>query len=219
VLAAVDQHPHLLKGFFVNQRLVGVFNYNPVFPILFQTFLGLVADFHRSSLNHIAQVGFVLQHFRNAFAGPKSGIRTFASHIPATVSCRRRNAFFVESRRNLSAAHTIQCHGEDSAHHRSHFLIDDNFVFLRRMHLIAIHGLAANELPFPLFIPLDGFDLLGNVFGIHIVHNGTERGNVIGGGFYTGVNTVQQRNVAHSLFGEVSLHIMTGHDIVTAQTG
>lgn len=52
-----------------------------------------------------------------------------------------------------------------------------------------------------------------------VLHNGTERGNVIGGGFYTGVNTVQQRNVAHSLFGEVSLHIMTGHDIVTAQTG
>ena len=62
------------------------------------------------------------------------------------------------------------------------------------MHLIAIHGLAANELTFPLFIPLDGFDLLGNVFGIHIVHNGTERGNVIGGGFYTGVN---YRNSAH----------------------
>ena len=51
------------------------------------------------------------------------------------------------------------------------------------MHLIAIHGLAANELTFPLFIPLDGFDLLGNVFGIHIVHNGTEQGNVIGGGY------------------------------------
>ena len=48
------------------------------------------------------------------------------------------------------------------------------------MHLITIHGLAANELPFPLFIPLDGFDLLGNVLGIHVVHDGTERSNVIG---------------------------------------
>ena len=48
------------------------------------------------------------------------------------------------------------------------------------MHLVAVHGLAADELTLPLLISFDRFDLLGNILGVHIVHNGTERSNVIG---------------------------------------
>ena len=87
------------------------------------------------------------------------------------------------------------------------------------MHLVAVHGLTADELTFPLFIPLDGLDLLGNILGIHVVHDSTERGNVIGRRLHASVDAVQQRNVAHSLFREVTLHIMAGHNIVTPQTG
>lgn len=87
------------------------------------------------------------------------------------------------------------------------------------MHLVAIHGLTANKRAFTLLIPLDGLDLLGNVFCIHIIHDGSEQCNIVGTGFHTGVDAVQQLNIAHSLFGKVSLHIMTGHDIITTQTG
>ena len=32
--AAVDQHPYFIKGLFVDQRFMGVFNHYPVFTIL-----------------------------------------------------------------------------------------------------------------------------------------------------------------------------------------
>ena len=87
------------------------------------------------------------------------------------------------------------------------------------MHFVAIHGLAADELPLALLISLHGLDLLGNVLGVHIVHDGPEGGDVIGGGFHTGIDTVQQGNVSHTLFREVPLHVVTCHDVVTAQSG
>ena len=59
------------------------------------------------------------------------------------------------------------------------------------MHLIAIHGLTANELTFALLISLDRFDLLGNVFCVHVVHNSTERSDVIGCGLHTSVDSIQ----------------------------
>ena len=219
MLSAVDQHPYLLKSLFIDQRLMGVFNNHPVLTVLFQTLFGLVADLHSSSLDHIAQVGFVLEHLRDTLTGPQAGVRAFTSHVPTAVGCWCRNAFFIKSCCNLSAAHAIQCHGEDPSYYRSHFLVDDDFIFLRRVHLVAVHGLSTDELPLPLLISLDGFDLLGNVLSVHIVHDSTEWGNVISCGLHTGVYAVQQGNVAYSLFGKISLHIMTGHDIITTQTG
>ena len=61
-----------------------------------------------------------------------------------------------------------------------YFLVNDDFVLLCGMHLITIDRFAADKLSLTLLIPLDGFDLLGNVLGIHVVHDGTERSNVIG---------------------------------------
>ena len=51
------------------------------------------------------------------------------------------------------------------------YLRNDNFVFLRRVHLVAIHGLAADELSLALLIPLHRLDLLGNILGVHIVEH------------------------------------------------
>ena len=68
--AAVDQHPHLLKGLIIHQGFMGSLYYHPVLPILFQTLPGLVADFYRPPLHHVANIGLVLQHFRNSFAAP-----------------------------------------------------------------------------------------------------------------------------------------------------
>ena len=78
---------------------------------------------------------------------------------------------------------------------------------------------AVDKLPLALLIPLDTLDLLGDVLGVHVVHDGSEWSDVIGAGLHAGINTIQQRDVPHSLFGEVSLHIMASHDIVAPQTG
>ena len=87
------------------------------------------------------------------------------------------------------------------------------------MHFVSVHGLAADELSFPLLIPLDALDLLGDVLGVHVVHDGTEWGDVVGGRVYAGINAVQQGNVPHPVLREVPLHIVAGHDVITAQTG
>ena len=86
------------------------------------------------------------------------------------------------------------------------------------MHFVAVHWFSSNELAFTLLIPLDGLDLLGNVLGIHVVHNGAEGRNIIGAGLHAGVNTVQEGNVAHPMLWKVPLHVVTGHDVVTSQT-
>ena len=87
------------------------------------------------------------------------------------------------------------------------------------MHLVTVHRLAADKLPFSLLIPLDGFDLLRDILGVHVVHDGPERGDIVGAGLHTSVNAVQQGNVTHAFLGEIPFHVMAGHDVVTSQTG
>ena len=53
---------------------------------------------------------------------------------------------------------------------------------------------------------------------IHVIHDGPEGGDIIGGGVHAGVDAVQQGNVPHPVFGEVPLHVVAGHDIITPQT-
>ena len=119
---------------------------------------------------------------------------------------------------DLPTAHPLQRHGKDTPHNDRRFLIDDDLVFFCGVHLIAVHRLAADELSLPLLIPLDAFDLPGNVLGVHVVHNGPKGRNVIGGGLHAGVDAVQQGDVPHPLFREVPFHIVAGHNVVTAQT-
>ena len=80
---------------------------------------------------------------------------------------------------------------EDAPHYGRYFLVNDDFVLLCGMHLITIDRFAADKLSLTLLIPLDRFDLLGNVLGVHVIHDGTERGDVVGTGFHTSVDTVQ----------------------------
>ena len=87
------------------------------------------------------------------------------------------------------------------------------------MHLIAIYRLAADKQPFSLFVPLDAGDLFGDVLCVHVVHNGPERRDLVGDGVHTGVNAVQQGDVPHTVFREIALHIVAGHDVVAPQPG
>ena len=86
------------------------------------------------------------------------------------------------------------------------------------MHLVAVHRLAADKLSLPLLIPLDALDLLGDILGVHVVHDIPEGGNVVGGGVHAGVDAVQQGDVPHPMFREIPLHVVAGHDVVTAQS-
>ena len=218
MLAAVDQHPHLVEGLGVDQRLMGTLHDHPVLPILFQALLGFIADFHAAALHHVANIGLVLQHIRNALAAPQAGIGAWIGHWKPSIGGRGRHSFYIQLACDLAATHTGQRHTEYPPYHRSSLFINDDFIFLRGVHLIAIDRLAADELSLPLFIPLDALDLLGDVLGVHVVHDGPERCNVVGCGLHAGVNAVQQRDVPHPLFRKVPLHIVAGHDVVTAQT-
>lgn len=52
-----------------------------------------------------------------------------------------------------------------------------------------------------------------------VLHNCPERRDVVGCGLHAGVDAVQKRDVPHPLFREVPLHVVAGHDVVSAQTG
>ena len=82
----------------------------------------------------------------------------------------------IQCRCDLPAADPIQSHGKDPADDGGNLFVYDDLVLFGGVHLIAIHGLASDELPLALLIPLHGLDLLGNVLGVHIIHNGTKRG-------------------------------------------
>ena len=219
VPAAADQQLHLLKGLPVNDRLMGPFHHNPVFRRLLEALFGLIADLDTAPLDHVADVGLIFQHFRDPLAAPQAGIGPGGSHLPAAVSCRCGDPLFVEGGCNLPAADSRKGQGKDVPHHRRHFLVNDDLVFLRRVHLVAIHGLAADELSLALLIPLDALDLFGDVLGVHVVHDGPERGDVVGGGVQPGVNAIQKGDVPHPVLWKVPLHIVAGHDVVPAQTG
>ena len=98
--------------------------------------------------------------------------------------------FLIQRGGNFTAAHTVQRHGKYPPHHRRNLLVNDNLVLLRGVHLVAVHRLSTDKLSLALLIPLDGFDLLGDVLGVHIIHDGAERRNIIGTGFHTGVDTI-----------------------------
>ena len=216
--AAVHQHPHLAETLSVNQRLMGIFNHNPIITILMQTLLRLVADLHLPPLHHIADVGLILQHIGNTLAAPQPRIGSFATHVPAAVGGRCRDALLVQRSGNLAAANAVQRHGKDPPHYGRNLLINDDLVLFGRVHFVAIYRFAADKLPLALLIPLDGLDLLGNVLGVHVVHNGAEGRNIIGAGLHASVDAVQEGNVAHPMLREVPLHVVTGHDVVTSQT-
>ena len=158
-----------------------------------------------------------MQHLRDTFRRPQPGIRTLFAHGQPGIGSGRGNVRLIQPDGDLPTTDALQRHCEDAPHNASRFFVNNDFVFLRRVHFVAIHGLAADELPLALLIPLHGLDLLGNVLGVHIIHNGTKRGNIVSGRLHTGINAIQQRDIAHPLFREVPLHVVPGHDIIPPQ--
>ena len=66
---------------------------------------------------------------------------------------------------------------------------------------------------------LDAGNLLGDILGVHVVHNGTERGNIVRGGIHARIDAVQQGEIAHPMLREIPLHIVPCHDVITPQAG
>lgn len=91
--------------------------------------------------------------------------------------------------------------------------------FLRGVHPIAEHGLSADELSLTLLIMLYAFDLFGDILGVHVVHDGAEGGDIVGGGINASIYAIQQGNVAHAVFGEEPLHVVPRHNVIASQTG
>ena len=124
--------------------------------------------------------------------------------------------FLIQRGGNFTAAHTVQRHGEYPPHHRRNFFVNDNFVLLCGVHLVAVHRLSTDKLSLALLIPLDGFDLLGDVLGVHIIHDGAKWCNIVGAGFHTGVDAIQKRDIPYPMFGEISLHIVARHNVIAS---
>ena len=219
VLPAVHQHPHLLKGLQVHQRLVGTLHHHPVGRVLLQALLRLVTDLHAAPLHHVADVGLVLEHVGDPLAAPQAGVGAGSYHRKIGIGGRSGHPLLVEEGGDIPAAHTGEGQGENPPHDRGYFFVNDDLVFLRGVHLVAIHRLAADELSLPLLIPLDRFDLLGDILGVHVVHDGPEGRDVVGGGVHAGVDAVQQGDVPHPVLREVPLHVVAGQDVVPAQSG
>ena len=206
-----------MEGFFINKRFMCVFNDNPFALFLFDAFLWLVTDFNRFTLYHISYIGFVLQHIRNTLAGPETTVRAFLPPLPAAIGCRCWNPFFIQHHCNPAAAHAGQSHCKYAANDRCNCFINYNFIFFSRMHLIAIHRFSADELPLLLFIMLYAFNFFGYILCIHVIHNRTKGCNIICGGFYAGINAIQEGDITDSFFWKIPLHIMPRHNIVSPQ--
>ena len=218
VLAAVHQPTHLVKGLLVNKGLVGALHHNPVLGLLADALLGLVVDLPAASLHHVADISLVLQHIRDPLTGPQAGVWAGLAHREPRISCGRWDVLLVEPGGDLPAAHAGESHTEDPAHHRGDRFVDDDFVFLGGVHLVAVDRFSADEQPLALLVVLDAGDLFGDILGVHVVHDGAEGGDVVGSGVHPGVDAVQQGDIPHPVFGEVPLHVVAGENVVAAQT-
>ena len=70
VSAAVDQYPYFVEGLAVDDGLVSALHNDPVLTVLLDALFGLIIDLPGATLNHAADVGLILQHIRDALAGP-----------------------------------------------------------------------------------------------------------------------------------------------------
>ena len=70
VLTTIYQPAYLVKGLPVDERLMGTLYHHPVFRLLADALLRLVVDFPAAPLNHVADIGLILQHVRDALTGP-----------------------------------------------------------------------------------------------------------------------------------------------------
>lgn len=210
-------HPPEALG--VNERLVRALDDGPVLGRQAQALFGLVADPRRAALHHVADVGLVLQRGRDALGAPEAGIGPRLRHAQPGVGGGRGDALGVERGGYGAAAHAREGEAEDAPHDGRGLLVCDDAVLLRRVHPVAVHGLAADEEAAALLVALDGLYLLRNVLGVHVVHDGAEGRDVVGGGVYARVDAVQQGDVPHAVLGEVALHIVAGEDVVAAEPG
>ena len=52
-----------------------------------------------------------------------------------------------------------------------------------------------------------------------VLHDGAERRNIVGGGVYAGVDSVQQRYVPHMMLWEIPFHVVPGQNVIASQSG
>ena len=102
--------------------------HHPVPAFLLDVFFGLVVDLPSAALDHVADVGFILQHIRNAFATPQASVGAGIGRRQTSMSRQMGNFRFIKSNSNFPTDHAVQCHTEDPSHHQSCFLVNDNFV-------------------------------------------------------------------------------------------
>ena len=217
VLPAVHQRPHLVESLPVNDRLVGALHHYPVPAVLLDALLGLVVDLPGAALDHAANVGLILQHIGDALTAPQASVRTGVWHRQSCIGGRGGEALRVELGGDLVAADSLQGHTENSLNHGSRIRVDNNFVLLGGVHLVAVDRFATDEQALALLVVFDAGNLFGDVLGVHIVHDGTEGRDVVGGGIHSGVDAIQQGDVTHPVLREVPLHVVASEDVVAAQ--
>ena len=81
----------------------------------------------------------------------------------------RQNALLVERDGDGTEANAGGAHGEDAAHSRGGFLVDDKVVLILRVALVAVGRVGSHELAAFRAGPLDRLDLLGGVPAVKLV--------------------------------------------------
>ena len=117
---------------------------------------------------------------------------TDAPLVQTGICCWGGNFFCIETGGDLVTGHPLHPHAENAPHHRSRIFIDNNSVFLCRVHLVAIQWFSADEQPLALLVALDALDFFRNILGVHVVHNCAEGCDIIGCAVNAGIDPIQE---------------------------
>lgn len=177
----------IFKGFLRDQRLVGIFDDNPVIPPLSHRLLDLERNLFRLSLNGVPKIYAVRQHFTD-----HRGIPAFALCLRfdvdvraqiATVHRRCQDVLGVEAVGDVFRRRAILRHPEHPPDNGSGLLVDYQLILIVRCLLISV-GRKTRHIFAALHFDLKGAaNFAADVAGVQFVHRHQERrahGNAVG---------------------------------------
>ena len=222
---SAEQRLRLVKGFAVDDRLVGAFHDDPLVLRHRPTFVDLVIDRAVHALHHIADVHLILQDAAHRPVAPQTVVVSARGEMKALlllVQGRIRYAHAVELLYN--ADHTVAADEfvKNQPHHGSGFLVDHQPVAVVRVFQIAVRGKSADELALLAVVIERAADIHRGGRGVALVDDvGDADGNAARGGVHAvacGVDAVIERDEPHAETGELIIDQVAARGVVPAET-
>ena len=132
---------------------------------------GLIGQSAGFALHHVPDVDLTADEgFYGGFRPLVVDVARVAAPLALIVErTGRQNALLVERDGDGAEAHAGGAHGEDAAHGRGGFLVDDKVVLILRVALVAVGGVGSHELAAFRAGSFDRLDLLGGVPAVKFV--------------------------------------------------